>query len=88
MPIYQYHCDKCGLEFEEQYKIAERETPCTLTPHPECLYERTTECNILLVPQLPSMISMRDGWRRHTDEGWKDTLRKIRDESPGSQLDV
>ena len=37
-----------------------------------------------------SIISGRDtsGHAGRTDEGWKDTLRRIRDNNPGSTIDV
>ena len=35
-----------------------------------------------------SMVSMRDGWRAHTSDGWKDTLREIKKNNPGSTLDI
>ena len=41
-----------------------------------------------IVPQMPSMVSMRDTWRGQTDDGWKDTLREIKKNNPGSTLDV
>ena len=40
------------------------------------------------VIQSPMIVSMRDSWRRHTDERWKDRLRQIRDKHPGSTIDV
>jgi putative FmdB family regulatory protein len=94
MPTYQYECKKCGLEFEEIHKINERKSPCVIQPNPKCkVYITQSQCNIAecmveIVPQLPSMISMRDGWRKHTDDGWKDTLKEIKKNNPGSTLDV
>tara|TARA_Y100000296_G_scaffold85787_1_gene122858 strand:- start:594 stop:839 length:246 start_codon:yes stop_codon:yes gene_type:complete len=81
MPTYQYKCEKCGDEFEEIHRINEREFPLQ-TPCETC-------SGILqIVPQMPSMVSMRDGWRRHTDDGWKDRLKQIKRNNPGSTLDV
>ena len=83
MPTYLYRCEKCGSEFEEIKRISERniptDTPCSF---PTCSGE------ISIVPQMPSMVSMRDGWRRHTDQGWKDHLKQIKKNNPLSTIDV
>ena len=55
---YQYECKGCGSSWEETHKI-EREKPLKI-PCRVCFDE------IRLIPQVPSMVSMRDGWRRHT----------------------
>ena len=89
MPTYQYKCNNCGLEFEETHKIADRHIPCE---NPKKCGETTsvdeTPCDIHIVPQFLSMISMRDGWRRHTSDGWKDRLKEIKHQNPGSNLDT
>ena len=82
MPTYQYKCNECENEFEEIHKIVDRENPV------DTLCESCGQGNIKLVPQFPSMVSMRDGWRRHTDDGWKDRLKQIKRNNPGSTLDV
>ena len=81
MPTYQYKCKKCENEFEEIHRIAERELP---------LQTSCGSCGDILqiVPQLPSMISMRDSWQRHTSDGWKDRMKEIKRANPGSTLDV
>ena len=81
MPTYQYECKGCGCSWEEFHKIAERENPCKI-PCRVCFDE------IRLIPQIPSMISMRDGWQRHTSDGWKDRLKEIKKNNPGSTIDV
>tara|TARA_Y100000004_G_scaffold43253_1_gene47331 strand:- start:167 stop:412 length:246 start_codon:yes stop_codon:yes gene_type:complete len=81
MPTYQYECKGCGSSWEETHKIAEREKPLKV-PCRVCFDE------IRLIPQIPSMISMRDGWQRHTSSGWKDRLKEIKRNNPGSTLDV
>jgi len=35
-------------------------------------------CDLQIVPQFLSMVSMRDGWRRHTSDGWKEHLGRIK----------
>lgn len=81
MPTYLYKCKECDSEFEEIHRIAEREDPIN-TPCETCSGE------IQLIPQIPSMISMRGSWRQHTSDGWKDRLKEIKRNNPGSQLDV
>ena len=81
MPTYQYECKGCGSSWEETHKIAEREKPLKV-PCRVCFEE------IRLIPQVPSMVSIRDGWRAHTSDGWKDTLREIKKNNPGSTLDI
>ena len=82
MPTYQYKCNECENEFEEIHRIADREVPV------DKLCGVCGRGNIKLIPQSPSMVSMRDGWRRHTDQGWKDHLKQIKRNNPGSTLDV
>ncbi len=45
-------------------------------------------CNLQIVPQFPAQISMRDSFRRHTSDGWKDRLKEIKRANPGSNLDT
>ena len=81
MQTYQYECKGCGSSWEETHKIAERENPCKI-PCRVCFDE------IRLIPQIPSMISMRGSWRQHTSEGWKDRLKEIKRNNPVSTLDL
>ena len=36
----------------------------------------------------PDSISMRDTWIKHTDDGWKDTLREIKKKHPLGNIEV
>ena len=89
MPTYQYKCTKCDFEFEETHKIADRNIPCD---NPKKCGETTsaddTPCDIQIVPQFPSQITMRDSFRRHTSDGWKDRLKEIKRTNPGSNIDT
>ena len=82
MPTYQYKCNECENEFEEIHRIADREVPV------DTLCEICGQGNIKLIPQFPSMISMRDSWQRHTSDGWKDRLKEIKRANPGSTIEV
>ena len=82
MPTYQYKCNECENEFEEIHRIADREVPV------DKLCGICGRGKIQLIPQIPSMISMRGSWRQHTSDGWKDRLKEIKRNNPGSTLDV
>ena len=45
-------------------------------------------CELQIVPQFPAQISMRDSFRRLTSDGWKDRLKEIKRQNPGSNLDT
>ena len=81
MPTYLYKCSECDAKFEEVHRIAERELP---------LQASCESCSgsLQIVPQLPTMITMRDSWQRHTSDGWKDRLKEIKRTNPGSTLEV
>ena len=88
MPTYQYRCKKCDFEFEEEHKIADRNIP---VENPQrygtCSDESSDSCDIQLVPQLLSLqYTMRDSARRHTSDGFKDRMKEIHRQNPGSQL--
>ena len=88
MPTYQYKCNSCGFEFEESHKIADRNIPCENPKKYGTCSDDDSSCDIQIVPQFLSMVSMRDGWRRHTSDGWKDRLKEIKHQNPGSNLDT
>ena len=92
MPTYQYRCNTCGFEFEEEHKIVDRNIPCENPKMYSIKYNSCnndeTSCDIRIVPQHPSMISMRDSFRRHTSDAWKDRLKEIKRQNPGSDLDT
>ena len=91
MPTYQYRCKNCDFEFEDTFKIADRNTPVeNPQKYGSCNSEdgeNGTSCDIQLVPQLLSLqYTMRDSAARHTDDGFKDRMKEIHRQNPGSQL--
>ena len=82
MPTYQYKCSECENSFEEIYRIADREIPV------DKVCGVCGRGKIQLIPQIPSMISMRRSWRQHTSDGWKDRMKEIARNNPGHSLDV
>ena len=89
MPTYQYKCKNCDFEFEDIFKMDDRNIP---VENPQrygtCSDEKNDNCDIQIVPQLLSSVSMRDSFRRHTSDGWKDRLKEIKRQNPGSELDT
>ena len=89
MPTYQYKCKNCDFEFEEEHKIVDRNIRCENSKRSgSCSDEDDSPCDIQIVPQLLSSVSMRDSFRRHTSDGWKDRLKEIKRQNPGSDLDT
>ena len=92
MPTYQYKCKNCDFEFEDTFKIDDRNIPIeNPQKYGSCNHENGedgTPCDIQIVPQLLSSVSMRDSFRRHTSDGWKDRLKEIKRQNPGSDLDT
>ena len=92
MPTYQYKCKNCDFEFEDTFKIDDRNIPIeNPQKYGSCNHENGedgTPCDIQIVPQLLSSVSMRDSFRRQTCEGWKDILKEIKRQNPGSELDT
>ena len=88
MPTYQYRCKNCDFEFEEEHKMVDRNIPCENPKRYGTCNDDKSFCDIQIVPQHPSMISMRDSFRRHTSDGWKDRLKEIKRQNPGSNIDT
>ena len=88
MPTYQYRCKKCDFEFEEVHKIDDRNIPVDNPKrYGSCTDESNDSCDIQLVPQLLNLqYSMRDSAARHTSDGFKDRMKEIHRQNPGSQL--
>ena len=81
MPTYLYKCSDCEHNFEESYRISDRNIPVDKT---------CGVCGrgiIAIVPQVPSvMYTLRDSPRRHTSDGFKDRMKEIQRNHPGGNL--
>ena len=88
MPTYQYKCKKCDFEFEDTFKMDDRNIPVENPKrYGSCTDENNDNCDLHIVPQLSSMMyTMRDSAARHTDDGLKDRMKEIHRTNPGSQL--
>jgi putative FmdB family regulatory protein len=53
-PIYEYSCDACGCEFEEERRIADRVPPC-----PKCLSD-----DVRRLISRTSFVLRGEGWSR------------------------
>ena len=83
MPYYEYVCEKCGHEFEESLKIADRDAP---TEQP-CRFP-TCGGEVKMVYAKPHI---GDPWHhsgKKVDEGFKDRLREIKKSHHGSTINV
>lgn len=72
MPIYDYHCNKCGKDFDAFRKMSESDWD-TDEPCPECGKCGGIEklvSNMAIVYDMKSPLT-RAGW------GWNDVLKKI-----------
>ena len=91
MPTYQYKCKNCDFEFEDTFKIDDRNIPVeNPQKYGSCNGEggeNGTPCELQIVPQLLSLqYTMRDSARRHTSDGFKDRMKEIHRQNPGSNL--
>ena len=82
MPTYQYKCSECENNFEEVYRIADRNIPV------DKLCGKCGVGKINIYPAQMSIVSMQGSWRSHTSDGWKDRLKEISRNNPGNSLDV
>ena len=83
MPYYDYVCEKCGHEFEESLKIADRDAP---TEQP-CRFE---SCGGKVKMSYGSP-HIGDPWHhagKKVDEGFKDKLRDIKSRHLHSTINV
>lgn len=78
MPMYEFRNKETGETFEQQMKVAERET--FLETHPEIE-------QVHLTPPLNSFIDPTRLNVRKAPAGFKEVLRDIHHRTPGSQLD-
>ena len=73
MPTYNYTCSKCEHTFDKILKISDRMSPET-QPCPECSSEGTVHYCI----SSPKIVSGVGSILSKTDDGWKETLSKIK----------
>lgn len=87
MPIYDYICKTCGLEFEELNSISNREKPTLESPYSGCT-QVEAQCEIILKPVAPVLgDSVKLGIRK-PDDAFKDKLKDIKRKHRGSTINV
>ena len=72
MPTYDYECKKCKIVFTKFLKIADRDSP-EKVPCDNC-----NELSVVKKIGSPLISYQVGGILSRTDDGWKDTLTKIR----------
>ena len=82
MPLYAYHCNSCGNEFEENKSISERfwSEPC-----PKC---GGPEDAVTLVVSAPRLVTGVGDFINKTDAGFKDNLKRIKKHNPRSNINI
>ena len=81
MPTYEYQCEQCEHYFTKKLSIDERNTP-EMEPCPEC-QEVQVKKVMFTAPSLGDPVRL--GIKKPSD-GFKDVLRKIHAQTPGSKL--
>lgn len=82
MPVYVYFCESCNHEFEEQYKIADRNTPME-HPCPNC-GEKTIKQKISCTGRSdPISLGLRK-----PPQWFQDKLRAIKKHHPKSKFNM
>ena len=85
MPFYDYKCE-CGHEFEEFFKIADRDKP-TKEPCPSC-----NEDTVTMKVQCPGFVydnisgTTAKGHKKKPDEAFTDHLKQMKRNYPGSNM--
>jgi putative FmdB family regulatory protein len=74
MPTYAFECTSCGHTFDQILKIDDRKAPES-NPCPECGETNKVESRI----RSPRIVSDVGSLLSKTDNGWKETLSKIKE---------
>lgn len=83
MPLYEYACTKCGHQMSTTQTIADRRKPCE-RPCVSCQTSGSVELRI----STPAIAYSVGNPLKKTPEGFKDILRRIDANTPGSNIDV
>lgn len=89
MPVYDYVCKTCGLEFEEILPINRREEPVGKAPCNHC-EQVEAQCEIVMKVAAPYF---GDPWHFSSksgkvDRGFKDRLTEIKKNYPNSNMSI
>jgi|TARA_R110002074_G_scaffold45826_3_gene118371 hypothetical protein len=77
MPTYTFFDEQSGMEFDITMSMSELDTYKTQNP------------NHKQVPSAPAIVGGVGGIGRHSDDGWKDTLKSIKKASgKGNKINV
>lgn len=81
MPTYEYLCEKCEYYFTNFLSISRMNEP-EGEPCPSCS-EKAVKKVMMTAPAIGDAVRLHV---RRPDEGFKDVLRKIHDQTPGSKI--
>ena len=82
MPYYDYKCSSCEHEFEENWKIVDRNKPTE---------EPCVKCSEIAVKHIFGTSHIGDPWHhagRRIDAGFKDRLKEIKKLHPRNTIDI
>lgn len=85
MPLYNFTCSSCSNTTEINKKISDRDVTNDLIC-PNCSLVGTLERN-LSAPMVGYSITVNGGYGSKVPSGFKDVLKKIHENSPGSRMD-
>lgn len=80
MPIYQYACKNCDVQFEGEYHIDDRHIP-TKVPCPNCCGEIYIEIN-------RCGLAFNDLPHKKPPSWFNSRLRQIKKKMPGSKINI
>jgi len=82
MPLYSYRCTKCAHSWDSTFSIANRKAPES-EPCPNCKEENSVESYISGAPSYGDPVRLSF---KRPDNGFKETLQRIHEKTPGSTL--
>ena len=86
MPNYDYKCENCGDEFEEQLMIAERHAPLD-KPCKKCYTEGSVK-QIIGMPLFAYDNVASKGHTKKTPDWLTDKMKVIKEKSPGADFTI
>lgn len=84
MPLYNYHCNECGHDFEKMAKISDRFEP-TNDQCPRCF---STAGNIALVVNAPKIVREHGDVRSKTSSTFRDNMKRIKELHPRNRIET
>lgn len=83
MPLYSYHCNHCGADFDQSKSISERFSP-TAEPCPTC----QSVDSIALVVTNPRIVTGVGDVRSKTSQTFRDNMDRIKKLHPRNRIET